>query len=83
MDIKPYFCNKTIKTWESRLRRIEMKMTVLAPDLVALSLSIHEESLNILLRKLDKFHSCEEDYLEAKIRQERMLESIRADAAFM
>ena len=77
IDIKPYFCRKTIKTWESRLRRLEMKMTVLSPDLVSVSLRIHELSLGILIKKLEKYMQIENEFIISKTKHEAELERKR------
>ena len=52
-DLKPYL--RRMAEWGQRLRRLEHKMGALAPELVFLSLEIHERALDLLASKLDKF----------------------------
>lgn len=54
-DLKPYF--RKAGEWDARLRRLEQKMQSLAPDLVFLSLEMHELGINLLAKKLHKFLS--------------------------
>ena len=51
---KPYFAEATMETWKQRVKRLEMKMNVLAPELVATSFELHERALQFLRKKIEK-----------------------------
>ena len=52
-DLKPYF--RKVSDWDIRLKRLEQKIPCLSPDLIYLSIEIHEMGLNMLIKKLQKF----------------------------
>lgn len=51
---KVYYAKETLLTWRNRIKRLETKMNVLAPDLVMLSFLLHEKALEILKSKVIK-----------------------------
>jgi hypothetical protein len=55
LDTKPYFPEQTLREWELRLQRLEQKMNVLAPQLVALSFVLHERALALVSDKLKRY----------------------------
>jgi len=48
LDFKPYLCAETMTTWGKRLRRIEQKLNVLHPELIALSIELHARALDMI-----------------------------------
>ena len=48
IDFKPYLCGKTLHTWGLRIKRLEQKMNIVHPELIALALELNWEALNML-----------------------------------
>ena len=64
LDLKPYFLDKTLAEWEQRIGRLEQKANVLAPELVALSMTLHERALELVHTKLKKYLAVESRMLD-------------------
>ena len=64
LDLKPYFLDKTLAEWEQRIGRLEQKANVLAPELVALSMTLHERALELVHTKLKKYLAIESRMLD-------------------
>lgn len=69
---------KTLNNWGQRLKRIEMKMTALDPELVSLSISLHERAINLVFDKIVKFQKKEEKFMRIIDHVEKQLERARA-----
>lgn len=78
LDFKPYMAEKTLNNWGQRLKRIEMKMTALDPELVSLSISLHERAINLVFDKIVKFQKKEEKFMRIIDHVEKQLERARA-----
>lgn len=60
IDLKPYFPEQSMKTWELRINRLEQKMKILSPKLVGLSFELFELSMELLSKKIQKYLRNEE-----------------------
>ena len=79
IDLKPYFSKQSMRTWETRILRLEQKMCVLSPKLISLSFELYEMGLELLSKKIQKYLRNEEKLVQL-IKENHHCHTIQKDS---